>query len=255
MSIKLKKILYSPLIMFFNWRSRRIAKKIKKTEGEERYPMQWRNDYVLKRAKFFLKIYKVKIEVKGFEKIPKAPVVIVPNYNSIFDPIIIFAALENPEEGVEDTNYMPIFLANKKCINKKKIKGYMSILDTHFVDNNVEESLKNVEKMNKISKLNKKYQVIFAKKNYSDNKKTNEFKNLAFKNAKKFFLPIVPVTINNSLNVENVSRNSFQKVEVIFHSQIKPMNIISQPINDIANKIEKIIQSKLKNMENGKTKK
>lgn len=131
----------------------------------------------------------------------------------------------------------------------------MSILNTHFVNENVKESLKNVENMNKISKTNKKYQIIFAKKNYSNNGKKGEFENLAFKNAKKSFLPIVPVTINNSLNVENSSRKSIQKIEIIFHSQIKPMSIISQPIKDIANKVEKIIQSKLKNAENEKPKK
>ena len=245
MPIKLKMILLFPLTLFLNWRARRISKKIKKPEGEERYPIQWRNDYVLKRAKLFLKIYNVKIIVKGFENIPKAPAIIIPNYNSTIDPVVIFCALENPDDTPEDVNYMPIFLIKKNCLKKRSIKGYMSILDTHFINaKDLKETTKNVENMDKAAKKNKKYQVIFLEENYATNQKNTKLQNLTFKNTKTSFLPIVPVTINNSLNLEKTSRKKTQKVEVFFHPVIKPMSIISHEIKDIIHKVKKIIETK-----------
>ena len=245
MPVKLKMMLLFPLTLFLNWRARRISKKIKKPEGEERYPIQWRNDYVLKRAKLLLKIYNAKVVVKGFENIPKAPAIIIPNYSSMLDPVIIFLALENPNDGLEDLNYMPIFLAKKDCLKKKAVKGYMSILDTHFIDaKDLKETTKNVEHMDKAAKKNKKYQVIFLEENYASNQKNTKLQNLTFKNTKTSFLPIVPVTINNSLNLENRYRKKTQKVEVFFHPVIKPMSIISHEIKDVINKVKKIIETK-----------
>ncbi len=62
--------------------------------------------------------------------------------------------------------------------------------------------------------------------------------------AKKSFMPIIPVTINNSYSASNLDRTEKLKIQVIFGKQIKPMSFISLDTKSLAAKVQKIIESK-----------
>jgi 1-acyl-sn-glycerol-3-phosphate acyltransferase len=161
------------------------------------------------------------------------------------DPLIIIASLENPKKSIDDKNGMAIFLAKKELLKKRAIRGYAKIIDTHFIDRkNIRNSLKVMNNLDNSSKKYKKYQVIFPEGTRSKNGEIKNFKGGAFRNAKKSFLPIVPITINNSLSSTNLDRKTKQIIEVIFHPSIKPINFISYKTKNIANIVQKIVESK-----------
>ncbi|NQZ66214.1 MAG: 1-acyl-sn-glycerol-3-phosphate acyltransferase [Mycoplasmatales bacterium] len=242
MNIKLKLLLNYPRIAMWNRKSKKIGKKFQKYQDIEKYPAQWRNNWVLKRVKKFLKILGVELEVIGFDNLPKAPAILIPNHSSSMDPAIILLALENPNPGSDFLNWMPIFLAKTELKKHKKISGYAKMIETIFIDRNKpREALKAMDELTKLSKEQKKFQVIFPEGTRSKDGNIAEFKSGAFRSAKKGFLPIVPVTINNSALISNFERKEKIKVKVIFHPQIKPLSFMTQENKGIANNVRKIV--------------
>ncbi len=192
----------------------------------------------------------IDLSVQGFAQLPKAPYILAPNHSSSFDPALIILALENKDKASELPNGRPVFLAKKEIEQSKRFKGFAQIISTFFIDReNIRESVEIIDKMVAFAKENKNAIVVFPEGTRSKDGKLNEFKGGAFRAAKKDFLPIVPVTINNALSITDFDRNGKLKVEVIFHPSIKPINILAMDTQAIAKIVQSKVQSKLINPE------
>ena len=243
---KIKLIWAGPLFFIRSRQARRIAKKIIKYDDEERYPQQWRNDYVLKKAKKLLKFLKVNVVVQGWNNIPKSTSLIAANHTSAIDPAVLLVALENPSKTTNDHNIMPVFLAKKELKSNQRFNGYMDIINTFYIDRKKpREALEIFDKIINHAKTEKKHIVIFPEGTRSNDGKLQEFKSGGFRIAKKAFVSIIPTTINNTLVATNLNRNYKLEVEIIFHPPIKPLQVISMQHIDIAKKVKTIISQKL----------
>ena len=248
MKPKIKLIYSGPIWILRNWRAKKIAKKIKKYNDEERYSMQWRNDYILNRGKKFLKFLNVELEIIGYDNIPKSTSLFIANHFSSVDPTILVVAMKNPGQATDDINPMSVFLAKKELEKSKRFSGYMDILNTFYLDReNPRQTLQILNDIASHAKENRKHIVIFPEGTRSKDGRIQEFKNGAFRIAKKAFIPIIPITINNSFSAANLDREKKLKVQIIFHNPIKPLSIISMSHSDIAKKVKTIIEEKIKN--------
>lgn len=153
-----------------------------------------------------MKILKIKINVKGYENIPKGSVLLTPNHASYFDPAIIIFALINPSKISTDYQLEPVFLA-KEELKKDRFRGYLGILSSFYINrNNPREAIKQLDEFITFAKNNQKIAVVFPEGTRSKNGDINEFKSGGFRIAKQGFIPIVPVTINNSLAATDFDR-------------------------------------------------
>ncbi|MCK5806975.1 MAG: 1-acyl-sn-glycerol-3-phosphate acyltransferase [Mycoplasmataceae bacterium] len=242
--VKIKAIISLPSIGWANHRARKHGKKYLKFADEEKYPQQWRNDYVMKKQRKLLKKLGVKLEVEGWENLPKGTALLAPNHQSLLDPAVIFAALKNPQPGSDNLNKVSVFLAKKELEKNYKLKGYARLTNTFYIDRtNPRASLKAMDEMTEHAKKNHKYMVIFPEGTRSKDGDIKEFKGGAFRVAKKGFMPIVPVTINNSLSITNLKRKKLT-VTVIFHKPLKPMSFITKDTKTIASTVQKIVESR-----------
>ena len=241
MTAKTKVILRYPYIAFKLHRTKKVAKKIRKAgEENDRYPAQWRNDYILKFVKKLTKILKVEVEVIGRENLPKAPAILAPNHASLFDPALIMIALEDTRPGSDYINTQSVFIAKKELSKNRRAKGLANVMNTYYIDRkNPRASLKNMEDFAQHAKDTKKMAVIFPEGTRSKDGEVKEFKSGAFKMAKRTFIPVVPLTINNSYSISNLSRKKTLKVQVIFGKTIKPMSFISSDNKSLANRVQK----------------
>lgn len=246
MTVRTKIILKLPLLWWRNHRARVLAKKIKKWKDGSRYPSQWRIKYVIKHTKKFLKMMKVKITVKGYENIIKAPALLTPNHASALDPLIILIALKNPSLVKSDHQIETVFLA-KEELKKNRFRGYLNIINTFYLNReNPREALKKLDEFLDYAKVHQKLAVVFPEGTRSKDGKIQEFKAGAFRIAKQGFLPIIPVTINNSLGANNLSRRKWLDVQVIFHPAIKPIEFMALDTKSIGEKVQKIVTKDLK---------
>ena len=240
MKVKTKLVLCSLKISYRNHRARKLGKKIEKFDDREKYPLLWRNNWILKKAKKLSKVLKVELTVKGFENLPKGGAILVPNHTSSFDPAVILMALENPSKTSSDINKTAVFLAKDDIKKNRAVKGYAKIASTFYIDRkNARKSLKVIDKFGEYTKKEKTYGVVFAEGTRSKDGEIHEFKSGAFRVAKKSFLPIVPVTINNAFGITNFSRKKKIAVEVIFSKPIKPMSLMTMNTKAIATKVQK----------------
>lgn len=246
MKVSTKIKLSAVKIALRNSRANSVGKKVKKFDDENKYPLNWRNAYVLKKAKKLSKTLKVELKVEGFTNLPKAPFILAPNHSSSFDPALILMALENQDKASETPNFRPTFLAKKELEKNKRVKGYAQILSTFYIDReNIRDSVEVIDNMIKHVKEKKNAAVIFPEGTRSQDGTLSEFKGGAFRAAKKDFLPIVPVTINNALSITDTSRKNKLVVEVIFHQPIKPINILTMDTQSIAKMVQQKVQSRL----------
>lgn len=254
MNSKIKVGLYYPIIAKNNRKARKITKKLDREDMADRYPVQWRNDWVVKKCVKILKIINVKLEVIGYENIPKQPAILTPNHASSFDPVVLLAALTNPGDSPDDLNQKIIFIAKEELQKNKKMRGYAGMINTFYIKrNNPRQALKVINDALEEARNSHRHLVIFPEGTRSKDGKIEEFKGGAFKIAKKGFMPIVPVTINNSLSVTNLSRKKKLHVQVIFHTPIKPLSFMSSEVKGIATRVQKIVQSKWVKPEGKKT--
>ena len=196
----------------------------------------------LKQRKLLKKLG-IKLVVKGFEHLPKGTALLTPNHQSFLDPAIIFSSFKNPEQGSEHVNKVSVFLAKEELKTNRKLMGYAKLTNTFYINrSNPRESLKIMNEMTEHAKKHHKYMVIFPEGTRSKDGNIKEFKSGAFRVAKKGFMPIVPVTINNSLLISNLNRKKII-VEVIFHKPIKPMTFIAKDTKTIASMVQKIIET------------
>lgn len=246
MKVNTKLKLATVPILWRVFRANSIGKKIKKYDDVVKYPLPWRHNYVLKKAKKFAKTLNVDLTVEGYENLPKAPFILTPNHASSFDPALMILALENKDKASDQPNIHPVFLAKKEIEKSRRFKGFAYIISTFFIDReNFREAVEVIDQMVAHAKENKNAIIIFPEGTRSKDGSLGEFKGGAFRAAKKDFLPIVPVTINNSLAITDLSREGKHKVQVIFHPAIKPINILAMDTQAIGKMVQQKVQSKL----------
>ena len=247
MTKKWKFILNGPRILNWNRRARKFGKQWIKFQDKESLSPQWRNDYILKLSKKYLKILGVKIEVEGYENLPKAPAILTPNHSCSFDPLFIIVALENKKQDVDSVNPISVFLAKKELEKNRKARGYFQMVNAFFVDRKKpREALKELNKMSQFAKKEKIYQIIFPEGTRTKTGELLEFKSGPFKMAKKYFMPIVPITIQNAFKASDLSRKKDMKIKVIFHKPIKPITFMEKEDKVLAKNIQTIIKKTLK---------
>lgn len=245
MKIKTKIIINLPRILHWNRRARVLAKKILKNPGDEKWTGQFRNDWVLKRAKKFKKVFKINLVVTGYENIPKGPAILAANHASSLDAVLMILALENPSKVSTDLNLMPTFVAKDELLDNKNVVGYTDVINTFYVSRkSPRKALQTLNDFGDYIKEEKKYGIIFPEGTRSKDGKIHEFKGGVFRIAKRHFMPIVPVTIINSQGATNSSRKDEITIQVIFGKQIKPLNVMSMDNKRIAAQVQKRVQSK-----------
>ena len=243
MKLKIKAALSAPRMKYWQLRANKHGRKYTKFPESEKFGIAWRHSFVLKKAIKTIKALNIELEVIGYDNLPKAPAILAPNHASILDPILMVAALKNPDQSPDASDGIPLFLAKDDIGKNKKTKGYAALIDTYFIDRNKpREAIEQLDLMAEFGKVNKRYSIIFPEGTRSKDGTIHDFKGGAFRSAKKSFTPIVPVTINNAPAAADMERTEKLKVQIIFHPQIKPMSFISQDTKDIAINVKKIVE-------------
>lgn len=132
MIIKLKLVLWSWLWAYRINKIRSLSKKHIKKKKE--LSPHFRSSLVLKYTKSLLKLYNVKVEIKGYENLQKTPAMVVANHASNADSLIIYSALEKQNKDEQDKENVLTFLAKKELENKKVTKWILQLIDTFFID-------------------------------------------------------------------------------------------------------------------------
>ncbi|OYD26800.1 1-acyl-sn-glycerol-3-phosphate acyltransferase [Mycoplasma testudineum] len=225
MSPSFKLFLNSPYLMFKLLRLEMLARK------HRRYPqdldVQKRNDFILKIAKRMLKIYNIKVVVKGRENLEKAPALIMPNHNDNLDVFALMYAMLKTTQDKSVNHELISFLGKIELTRKRIVKHAVELLDGVFIDRAKFKSAWNgTLDFGVMVKENKKYGVIFPEGTRSETGVMGEFKRGAFKLAKINLLPIIPTTINYS-KVGFDKKNKKATVEVIFNKPIAYKNILA----------------------------
>ncbi|APJ38556.1 lysophospholipid acyltransferase family protein [Mycoplasmopsis pullorum] len=245
--IILKKILFGPIWLIRMMRINSQARKYRRTP--DMLTEQQRNDFLLKYAKKLLKLYRVKVEVQGYDNLPNnGGVILTPNHKSNADALIMLQALEKQSYEQSEVNKIPTFIAKQELLKKRLIRNAMSLIDTFAIDrNNFRQSLEVLGEFGRFVKMNKTYGVIFPEgTRVSTPNELGEFKGGAFKVAQNEFLQVVPVTISNSSEAFNSKRAKKLVVTVTFHKPIKPMDFIGQEPKAVGERVRKIVESEIK---------
>jgi 1-acyl-sn-glycerol-3-phosphate acyltransferase len=177
--------------------------------------------------------------------LPKGSAILAPNHMSVIDSPLILLALKKQTQDKDVKNKETTFIAKKELESNKKFSGYLGLLNAFYIDRkNPRQALKTFNEISPYLKEYKKYITIFAEGTRSKDGNMGQFKSGAFRIAKKDYLPIVPVTINNTLNATNLNRKKRLNVEIIFHPVIKPSTFISKNTEQIAKLVQNKVASK-----------
>lgn len=238
---KIKTFLTAPIWGLRLYKLIRTATKYRKKKIELSAPS--RNQLITKYAAKYLKMQNIQVNVKGLENLPsKGPVFLIPNHQDNLDSLVILKSLI-PQEP-KDTIKLTTFLAKKSLQKSKIVRSALTLLDSFFIDrNNPRYSLMEIDEFSKFVKENKTYGVIFAEGTRTKNGELGEFKAGAFKMAKKYYIPILPITINSTYNAAR-NKKGIAEVEIIFHNMIKSSSFSTQANEAIAERVKNIIASK-----------
>ncbi|MCR8613131.1 MAG: 1-acyl-sn-glycerol-3-phosphate acyltransferase [Mycoplasma sp.] len=242
--MKMKFILTMPIWKLRHRKAGRMVKKTRKFPNT--YSNQYKFDWMVKRISKLFNLLNVELNVKGYENVPKGIYMLVANHQSNMDAAIISYGLKKQTHDTNVQNKRVVFLAKDDVKEDKRFKNYANLIDTFYIDRNKPKNAFN--EMEKFAAYARKEQigmVIFPEGTRTKDGKLGEFKAGGFKLAKKEFVPILPVTINNSLSSTKIDkRKNKLQMEIIFHKPIKPMSFISQDNKMIAERVKKIIKSK-----------
>lgn len=238
--MKLKIALKYPILKFYSWRAKRITKKSRKSP--EKYDVQWKFNHAIKHANKILKTTNVQITIKGYDNLPKGVALLTPNHQSNIDPVAIVAAMKKQTQEVDIQNKMCLFLAKEELKKSKVFKNWSDFIECSYIDRrNPRTSLIALDQIAKRAKIQNKYIVIFPEGTRSKDGKIHEFKAGAFRIAKKEYIPIIPVTINNSFKFSDMSRKGKLHVTIIFHPKMKPSSFMTKETKFIAKKVQEIV--------------
>lgn len=239
----LKVWINKPRIFLAISKTGRVAKKVSRAkEGDFVPDLQKRHDYLIKKISTIFKIYNVEIDVKGYDNLGNGPALLVGNHQDNIDALAIMFALKKQSEDKTINNKISTFIAKHSLQYKSYTRKPLSSINTFFLDrDNVKTSLQTLNDFGKFVKENKTFGVIFPEGTRNKNGEVGEFKPGAFRVAKKEFLPIIPFTINNSVQGFNSKRKEKLKIEVIFHKRISASSIATQNTIAIAGRVRNIV--------------
>ncbi|MCE6079218.1 1-acyl-sn-glycerol-3-phosphate acyltransferase [Mycoplasmopsis agalactiae] len=234
------------LVLWYWWRINAFARKYRKDPTF--YHPQQRNDWLLKKARFFLWLYGVKLVVEGYDNIPKGAVILAPNHKSNIDPVLVLCALRKQTKEENVRNKIPTFLAKIELSKKRTIRNLLSLIDTIYVDrDNPRDGIKKINEFGAFVKKNSTCGVIFPEGTRVVEDELGDFKAGAFKVAVSNYLSIVPVAISDSRDGLNVKRMKSIKIKVTFLPALKPASFITMEPVVIAENVKSMIKGALRN--------
>ncbi|EIN14802.1 1-acyl-SN-glycerol-3-phosphate acyltransferase [Mycoplasmopsis agalactiae 14628] len=234
------------LVLWYWWRINAFARKYKKDPTF--YHPQQRSDWLLKKARFFLWLFGVKLVVEGYDNIPRGAVILAPNHKSNIDPVLVLCALRKQTKEESARNKIPTFLAKVELSKKRTIRNLLSLIDTIYVDrDNPRDGIKKINEFGAFVKKNSTCGVVFPEGTRVENDELGDFKAGAFKIAVSNYLPIVPVAISDSRDGLNVKRMKSIKIKVTFLPALKPASFITMEPVVIAENVKSMIKGALRN--------
>jgi len=182
--------------------------------------------------------YKIKLNVTGIENLPDGPVLFVSNHQGYADIPVYCAAITNKQFG---------FVA-KTSLGKIPIFGeWIFDIRSVFIEReDPRSSLKTIEEG--IGLLNQGFSlVIFPEGTRSKGSHMGEFKKGSLRLATKPGIPVVPVTLNGTYQVyeELGYVRSGATVDFHIHPAIETKSLSKSEANNLAEKVEEIIRTKL----------
>lgn len=198
--------------------------------------------YVGKQAfewgKKLVKLTGSEVEVIGEENIPKdCAVVFVANHQSNFDIPLLLGYI-NKDKG---------FVAKAETKKLPVVGGYMKFMNCVFMERtDPRAALKSIKEGIEIVKSGHSL-VIFPEGTRSVDGNLNEFKSGSFKLALKSKAPIIPVTINGSINIMKKGSNKIKpaKVKIIISKPVDSLEYKSTESYLLRDKVFEIIKSNL----------
>ena len=242
----------TPRKLAFGWRIHFIVRRAKKLSKKAQYEpkkfdLQYRNDFLIRKIKTLLKLFRVKLVVKGYENLGSGPALLVANHQDNVDSVLLLYALKKQTEDREEVNKIATFLAKHTLLYDRHSRHILTSIDTFFLNrNDPKASLETYQNFGKFVKANKTFGIIFAEGTRNQVGDVGPFKPGAFKVAKKELLPIIPVTINNSVQGYNLNRKTWLEVEIIFHKKIPALSLTTQTTIAIAERVHQIVKSRFK---------
>ncbi|WP_143318085.1 lysophospholipid acyltransferase family protein [Clostridium sp. HBUAS56017] len=190
-------------------------------------------------AKFVMKLSGCKVTVTGLENIPKNQTVLfMSNHQSYFDIPLLMSSINIPKG----------FIAKKELAKWPGISMWMRYMQCIFMDrDNMRKSAEAI--VDGINILKSGYSmVIFPEGTRSKGGQPSDFKGGSFKLALKSKVPIVPITIDGTYKVleANNSKIKASSITVKIHPSIDVTSLSKEEINDLPNKVEKIVLGELK---------
>ncbi|MDR0739447.1 MAG: 1-acyl-sn-glycerol-3-phosphate acyltransferase [Mycoplasmataceae bacterium] len=198
----------------------RLKSKVKKYQQMgESFLVVDRYKIVYKLCKKLLYIKHIKAESKGFENIPKKPVLFIANHKSQIDPIILIKILFE-QEG------LPYFSMLSKTENQssKYVKAAMDLIDTIYVDRgNMRQQYEAFEE--EIQTINAgRSVIIFAEGTRIYHHEIAEMKPATIKVAQKSYIPIVPIVIYGSSGLMDHNKEFKNKKKIVYVEVLSIMN-------------------------------
>lgn len=191
-------------------------------------------------AKLVLKIAGAKVNIIGFENLPKDKTILfVSNHQSNFDIPLLLGCIDIPKG----------FIAKKELENWPFISTWMKYINCIFMDrDNLRKSAESI--VDGINILKSGYSmVVFPEGTRSKGKPVDEFKGGSFKLATKSKCLIVPLTINGTYKLLESNKNMIKgaNIELIIHQQIDTSKLTKEELETLPETVHSIISSKYKN--------
>lgn len=225
-----------PSIFLTSQKLRRWVKKNTKLQDPDNHDFEKRMNLANKAFRKVTQKLGVKVEIKGADNMPKGACWITPNHSSTFD----FAYLGTMFEKLEK-EYSAVI--KEELLSSKLIEGFATALEAFSISKN---SLRlSIAKMNQAaiwSKSNNRGVVVFPEGTRHLDGKLGDFKPGSFSFPKKFYIPIVPITITGCVLASNLFSFRKRKVTIIIHKPLKPQRIINLSSTKIADLVKNKIQ-------------
>ncbi|MGL4617331.1 MAG: lysophospholipid acyltransferase family protein [Mycoplasmoidaceae bacterium] len=204
------------------------------------YPIDERFLRTYKIVKKALFLFNIKINVTGFENVPKRPVMYIPNHKSNIDPLI-FIKLLYENEGFPYYH----FVAKKEMTENKLAYGAAVLIDCLFLDRkNPREIIKILLKEEELIK--KESMVVFLEgKRIEDADIIGEIKSAGLAPAINNLTTIVPVALYGTLGVMTKNekrRYGYKEIDVSFLKPIKHTEYAGKNKEVLAERIRETIE-------------
>ncbi|NTV89578.1 MAG: 1-acyl-sn-glycerol-3-phosphate acyltransferase, partial [Clostridiales bacterium] len=187
-------------------------------------------------TRFLFKLTGSTLDIKGLEKIPAdGPVLYVCNHQSHMDSAVMHGFFPK-RKG---------FISIVEVLKFPILRTWMKHMECVFMDRgNIRQSLTCINKAVDILKSGRSM-VLFPEGRLGDGVAVGEFKKGSVKLAAKAGVPIIPVTIRNSINVMNKNATNVKAVHVecIVAAPINPEEFGIDDDKHVMDKIREIIIS------------